>query len=164
MAIWIFLAILAVPFVEIALFIKVGSVIGVIPTLALVVLTVFLGVFVLRRQGLQTVANVRSSFRQGLDPSAPLFNGLLVFLAGALLIVPGFFTDAVGLLILLPPVRKYIMRQQFVRVQRAAGAGSARPGTRQGRRGDTIEADFEVVEENEDDGLRRRGSSGWTRP
>jgi UPF0716 protein FxsA len=102
---YLLIGILALPFIEIATFIKVGGLIGVMPTLAAVALTSLTGALVLRHQGLSLAARIQNALRDGALPGRTLFDAMAVFMAGFLLLVPGFFTDIVGLLLLLPPVR-----------------------------------------------------------
>ena len=94
---WLLIAFIAVPLIEIALFIQVGGAIGLWPTLALVVLTALLGTWLLRLQGTMALAELRRSFSEVEDPSEPLAHGAMILFAGALLLTPGFFTDVVGL-------------------------------------------------------------------
>jgi len=96
---------LAYPLVEIALFVKVGQAVGLLPTLGLVVAAALLGVVVLRRQGLSLMTDIRSTVGRGQLPAQALAEAMMVFLAGLFLLLPGFFTDALGLLLLVPPVR-----------------------------------------------------------
>lgn len=105
---WLFLAFLAVPLIEIALFIQVGGLIGLWPTLLIVVLTAILGTFLVRQQGLDALSRVQNSFSQLSDPTEPLAHGAMIVFSGALLLTPGFFTDAVGFALLVPPFRQKI--------------------------------------------------------
>ncbi|MCK4713448.1 MAG: FxsA family protein, partial [Marinosulfonomonas sp.] len=99
---WLFLIFIAVPLIEIALFIKVGGILGLWYTLGVVVATAFLGTWLVRTQGIAAMNQVRGSFSQMQDPSEPLANGAMILFAGALLLTPGFFTDAIGFLLLFP--------------------------------------------------------------
>lgn len=101
---------LALPLIEIALFIVVGRAIGVMATLGLVVLAVGLGIFVLRQQGLSVLNRMRSNMQTGTLPGQTLFDGMVLAVAAVLLIIPGFFGDAVALLLLIPPVRHWLYR------------------------------------------------------
>ena len=107
---WLFLLFLAVPLIEIALFIQVGGLIGLWPTLAIVVLTAVAGTALVRSQGLSELNRLRSSFSDLRDPTEPLAHGAMILFAGALLLTPGFFTDALGLALLAPPVRRAVLR------------------------------------------------------
>jgi UPF0716 protein FxsA len=117
---WLFVAFLLVPLIEIGLFIQIGGWIGLWPTLGIVVLTAILGTFLVRSQGLMAMDNLRGSFSRLEDPSEPLAHGAMILLAGALLLTPGFFTDGLGFALLAPPVRialiKYLKKR--IHVQR----------------------------------------------
>ena len=95
---WLLLLFLVIPLVEIYLLIEVGGIIGVLPTIGLVVTTAVLGAFLMRAQGFATLAKVQDQLQRGEVPAVPLFEGALILIAGALLLTPGFFTDAFGFL------------------------------------------------------------------
>jgi len=158
-AMWFFLIFVGMPIVEIALFIKVGGAIGVLPTLALVVLSAVVGTALVRWQGMQALGRLKTSLEAGGDPRGPIAHGALILVAGLLLIAPGFFTDALGLLLLIPAVRAQLIRwgasKATVRAASFVRTGRPAPGP-----GDVIEADYEIV----DEGPARRGRSGWTQP
>lgn len=102
---WLFVPFVVVPLVEIGLFIQVGGWIGLWPTLLIVVLTALLGTYLVRSQGIMAMNNLRGSLSRLDDPSEPLAHGAMILVAGALLLTPGFFTDAVGFSLLAPPIR-----------------------------------------------------------
>jgi UPF0716 protein FxsA len=160
---WLFLAFLLVPLIEIALFIQVGGLIGLWPTLAIVVATAVAGTFLVRSQGSQTLMRLRRSFEELNDPTDPLAHGAMILFSGALLLTPGFFTDAVGFALLVPPVRAFLLRRlkERINVQTVTG-GSPHwrgPGP-QTARGDIIEGEYEAETEETPP---RDGPSGWTR-
>lgn len=101
----LFLLLLLVPVAEIYLLIQVGGAIGAIPTIALVVFTAVLGTLLLRHQGLAVLQRVQRLTAQGEMPTAAMLEGGVVLLSGLLLLLPGFFTDVLGLLGLVPPLR-----------------------------------------------------------
>ena len=101
----LFLLFLIVPALEIALFIQIGGVIGVVWTLLLIVVTAVLGVILLRIQGIVTLLRVQDSLNRGEIPAIELLEGLLLLISGAFLLTPGFFTDTVGFCMLVPAVR-----------------------------------------------------------
>jgi len=107
----LFILLLVVPIVEIALFIKVGGLIGVWPTIGIVIATALAGAALLRRQGLATLRSARASLADNRFPIDEVFDGLCLAVAGALLLTPGFFTDAVGLLLFVPPLRAALRRR-----------------------------------------------------
>ncbi len=102
----LFVALIVVPIIEIAVFINVGGVIGLWPTLAVVILTAVAGTFLLRQQGLATLMRAQHKLSSEELPLAELFDGACILFAGALLLTPGFVTDGVGLLLMAPPVRR----------------------------------------------------------
>lgn len=97
---------ITVPLLEIYLLLKVGSHIGALPTIALILFTAVLGAFLLRLQGLMTLARIRQSMDHGELPALSLIEGLILLIGGALLLTPGFFTDALGFLCLIPSLRR----------------------------------------------------------
>jgi UPF0716 protein FxsA len=105
----LFLLFLLVPLVEIYFLIQVGSVIGAIPTIALVVFTALLGAMLLRFQGLATLQRTRMTMAQGQLPAMEMMEGVLLLFSGALLLTPGFVTDAIGFVFLVPPLRRAII-------------------------------------------------------
>ena len=106
----LFLLFLLVPLVEIYFLIKVGNVIGAVPTIALVVFTALLGAMLLRFQGLATLMRSRQVMAQGQLPALEMLEGVLLVFAGALLLTPGFVTDVIGFIFLVPPFRQAIIR------------------------------------------------------
>ncbi len=105
------LAFIVIPFIEILLLLKVSDAIGALPTIALVLSTAVLGVNLLKRQGLGTLLRFQERLQQGQIPAQEIVEGMLIAFAGALLLTPGFLTDAIGFTCLLPPVRRHIARR-----------------------------------------------------
>lgn len=99
---------IVVPILEIFLLIQIGSVIGAWPTIGLVLLTAILGAGMLRIQGLSTLVQIRESLDRRELPAVQLVEGLLLVVCGALLLTPGFFTDTLGFLCLIPGIRSQI--------------------------------------------------------
>lgn len=167
---WLLAAFIAVPLIEIALFIQVGGLIGLWPTLGIVLLTAILGTALVRSQGAEVIAQLRGSLNELRDPTEPIAHGAMILLAGALLLTPGFFTDAVGFLLLTPPVRLAVMRYlaKHVKVERfsvgrderAQPHGNRHRESRHDARGDVIDADFHEVDA---DTRPDQPPSGWTR-
>lgn len=115
---WIVLGLLAWPLVEIGLFVTLGAKLGLWLTLTWVILTGVLGAVLLKGLALGGRATLRRGFQDGLhDPLSPLAHRALVGLAAVLLILPGFFTDALGLVLLLPPVRVLIIKGMAGRIR-----------------------------------------------
>jgi UPF0716 protein FxsA len=143
MAWLVVLGIIALPVVEIALFVKSAELIGTLPTVAVAVLLGMGGLALLRRQGLATALKVRAQLDHGELPVAEAFDGLCLSAAGFLLVLPGLLTDAMGLALLLPPVR-HALRRWLARRLRLVSTRSPRP--RPGQSPGTIEADYTVID------------------
>lgn len=158
---WLFLAFLAVPLIEIALFIQVGGAIGLWPTLAIVVLTAIAGTILVRTQGRMALNNVRQSFGTLADPSEPLAHGAMILFSGALLLTPGFFTDAVGFALLVPAVRSAVFNylRKRIKIQTVNVGPDPRHRPHGSMHGTTIEGDFEEVQTPRDPNAP---PSGWT--
>ena len=112
----LFLAFTIIPIIEIYLLIEIGSMFGALTAVTLVILTGFLGAFLARMQGLQTLFRIQKSLREGSMPSGELLDALLIVIAGLVLLTPGFLTDSVGFLLLIPATRnsiKYWLRRQI---------------------------------------------------
>ena len=139
---------IVVPLVEIAVFIEVGGWIGLWPTLGLCVLTAFLGTWQLRAQGLATLERARAQLEQDQMPARELFNGACLLVAGVLLLVPGFVTDAVGGLLFVPAVREALRRAIGRRMASSAETRVFVDGhevRRSGSRDGVIDGEFEEV-------------------
>ena len=106
----LFLAFTLIPIIELYLLIEVGTIIGALNTVILVIATGFAGAWLARLQGMQTMIRVRSSLQQGIMPTEELMDALLIFMAGIVLLTPGFITDAAGLLLLIPETRNHFKR------------------------------------------------------
>jgi len=104
----LFLAFTIIPVVEIYLLIQIGSAFGVFTSITLVVFTGFLGAYLARIQGLQTIFRIQESLREGRMPSGELLDALLIGVAGLVLLTPGFLTDTVGFVLLIPSTRNAI--------------------------------------------------------
>lgn len=112
----LFFVFLAVPLIEIGLFIVVGRVIGVWPTLLGIVVIAVLGSTIIRRQGIALLREIRDTTQRGVLPARSIADAMMVGVAGVLMVVPGYFTDLVGLLLLVPPVRTLLYRFVLVRL------------------------------------------------
>ncbi|HDZ9336105.1 TPA: membrane protein FxsA [Vibrio cholerae] len=152
---------IAVPVIEIALFIQVGGVLGVWPTIALVLLTAIVGASLVRSQGLQTLLTVQQRLAQGQLPAQQILEGVMLAVAGVLLLTPGFFTDVLGMLVLLPAPRAYLAKQLMSRVVvgniHASGAGFEQPNPfhdRANPNGTTYEGEFERKDDQDQHRLK----------
>ena len=135
----LFLIVLIVPFAEIYLLLEVGSIIGAFLTILLVVSTAVLGAWLLRQQGFATFRRFQESMARGEIPAYEMIEGPLILLGGALLLTPGFLTDILGLVCLIPSSRKklaqYIIEHHLVH---ASGFGAANKPTE----GKVLEGEF----------------------
>ncbi|MEO0342523.1 MAG: FxsA family protein [Pseudomonadota bacterium] len=141
---------IVVPLIEITLFIQVGSLIGLWPTLAIVIATAFAGSFLIRAQGLEALGRINSSLQGADDPLDSLANGALILIAGIVLLTPGFFTDAVGLSLLIPSVRREAIR--YLGSKLKGNIHVVTPGSSQGepRPKDYVEGEFTRIDEDQD--------------
>ncbi len=158
-----------VPIIEIGLFIQVGGFLGLWPTIALVLITAFVGASLVRSQGLQTLMSVQNRLNQGELPAQQIFEGVMLAVAGVLLLTPGFMTDALGMLVLLPAPRaaiaKYLMGKMVVKSVGGQGFHGSFNGEQfgqtpfendpfqrdpfQSQKGDTFEGEFERKEDDD---------------
>ena len=106
----LFLAFTLIPAIEIYLLIEIGSFIGALNTIMMVIATGLAGAYLARLQGTQTMLRVRASLAQGVMPTEDLIDALIIFAAGIVLLTPGFVTDLAGLLLLFPVTRRYFKR------------------------------------------------------
>lgn len=161
----VLLVLISLPLLEIGLLIKIGQWLGLWWTLAVIVATFFLGLAVLMREGVAGPMKVQAAMREGRVPVGAMLDGLLLGLAGVLLITPGFLADSIGLLLLIPPLRRligYLIAKRMVifgeasyraeTVDRDAGgrsnaepSGRPRPGADDG--GPVIDGEFERLGE-----------------
>lgn len=99
-------ALIAAILVEIAVFITVGKMLGVLTTLSLIILTSVIGVLVAKKQGVESVRNLQTSLAEGNPPGVAIIDTFLIFVGGVLLVTPGFLTDLLGFSLILPFTRK----------------------------------------------------------
>ncbi len=144
-----------IAYIEITLFIKVAQVIGVLLTLSLVILTSFVGVSLVKAQGVKILGQMQIKLANGENPAAEMIKSVSTLLAGFLLLIPGFFTDFLGLLLLLPPLQNKLTLKllPYLRFQRGGEGGFGHPGG-----GDTFDGEFkrkdvptERIEHHRDD-------------
>lgn len=114
----LFLFFLIVPFLEIYLLLQIGGIVGVMPTVLLVVFTAVLGAWLLRKQGFATFQRFQQSLAKGEIPAYEMIEGPILLVGGALLLTPGFFTDAFGFACLVPQLRrkfaKYMIENHMI--------------------------------------------------
>ena len=160
---WLFLLFVSIPIIEIALFIQVGGWLGLWPTLAIVIATAILGTFLVRNQGLMAISNIRTNLQEFQDPTESLAHGAMILASGLLLLTPGFFTDAVGFTLLVPPFRLALFHWIRGKVNvKSFVQTSYHHEQRPAADGDVIDGDFSDLE---NDGPRptHNPPSGWTR-
>lgn len=160
---YLLLALLIFPIIEISVFIEVGGLIGLWPTVALIILTAVLGMWMLRLQGFGVLRRAQESIARNEPPVREVFDGFCLAIGGLLLIIPGFVSDVLGLLLLMPPVRSFLRRRL---IGRLSGQGrmrvfvdgeQVRPGrdagpTRGSGGADIIEGEFREVEPGNPEG------------
>ena len=164
MAILLLAMFIAIPIIEIGLFIEIGGWIGLWPTLGIVIVTAFAGTTLLRLQGLAVLQRAQQATARNELPVQEVFDGLCLLIAGILLLTPGFFTDTVGFLLFVPPFRRFaasaigrwLVRSGKISVSAGgfsggppgsgpgSGAGPGRRGPMAG--GPVIDGDFEEVD------------------
>jgi len=158
---WLLLAFIGVPLIEIALFIKVGGAIGLGYTLLIVVLTAILGTWLVRSQGIAAMTDLQNSFSELRDPTEPLAHGAMILFSGALLLTPGFFTDALGFALLVPGIRRAVYKWLRARVtvaQFQMGPDPHQP--RDQAPDDVVDGEFTEVDPSKRPTHR---PSGWTK-
>jgi UPF0716 protein FxsA len=159
---WVFALFLAVPLIEIALFITVGGWLTLWPSLAIVIGTGILGVFVMRLQGMRAMMDMRGAMQNMQNPMSPIANSALIMLAGLLLMLPGFLTDTLGLLLLIPPIRHWAIGRFAGRVTAFTQAGAGRDwrdGPQSRYSDEAIDAEYSEIEPER---TPLPGSSRWT--
>ena len=123
------------PFVEIILFIIVGKYIGLGMTLLLIIITTVIGAIILQTRGFVNLNRMFKRIQKGEHPAVEMLDGSLVMFAGVLLVLPGFVTDAVGLVLLVPPLREIVIRQLIDK-------GLTTPAKKKSASGDVIEGEY----------------------
>ncbi len=186
MPLLILLAFIVVPLAEIALLIKVGELIGIGATIAIVLITAMIGTALLRAEGLAVLARTREAIAAGRLPVDSVIDGVCLLVAGAFLLTPGMMTDAVGFLLFIPPLRRALAKWVFRKMMRSANVDvtlfdvevdvdAEPPGGPRGRPqggfetgdGPGIEGEFTRLNEEEDESReprkrpRSKGGSPW---
>lgn len=146
MGLLIFLTVLGLPIAEIIGFVEIGGRIGALATLAWVFLAGLAGIAVIQMQGLATALQVRAALTRNELPARALFDAALVTLAGLLLLFPGFVSDAIALLLLLPPLRSLLFAALARRLRDHIQVDIRAAPDERRRRGVIIEGEFEEVD------------------
>ncbi len=135
----------AVPIIEISVLLRVGASIGVFNTIGFVIFTAVLGAWLVREQGFATINKVREETNAGRVPAMPMAEGIALLIAGAVLLTPGFMTDAFGFALLIPPIRRGIIAWVASRLTHASVhtgyAHQQTPSAHQPHVGDVIEGE-----------------------
>ena len=137
----LFILFICVPILEIYLLIKVGSAIGAMPTVGIVVATAVIGAFLLKQQGISTIQRVQNQMARGQIPAMEMMEGLVLVFCGALLLTPGFFTDTIGFIGLVPALRQAIIRW-LLRHAIPLGPNGGGPTNNSRHKPDFLEGDF----------------------
>ena len=131
-----------IPIIEISLFIEIGSIIGSFYTIILIFVTAIVGVFFVRQQGISTFQKLTFQLQNLETPVQTMFEGLVILISGILLITPGFFTDALGFLGLIPFTR-------IIFIKLVASYILSRYGKQSNQNNNTIEGEFIDIDEEE---------------
>lgn len=139
-----------VPLIELYFLIQLGNVIGALPTILLTISTAFAGIVLMRIQGLSTMQNAQIAMSSGEPPQMALMEGVFIFLGGVLLFFPGLISDALGLVLLIPFIRRFLIKHSL--------KGSAMRGRfkYQSRQGDYYEGEWTEAEPKQPQSLESR--------
>lgn len=154
---WLFLALVGIPILEIALFIEVGGALGLWPTLGIVIATALAGTVLLRGEGLAAMSGLQRDLEAGRDPTGALANGALIVVAGIVLLTPGFFTDTVGLALLVPPVRRAVIAYLARRLPTMVVRTARQPHRPHPTEAETVEGEFRDISDAYEDDRTGRG-------
>lgn len=147
------------PIIEVTLLVQVGAVIGGWNTLAIVLLSAFIGAYFVKREGLATLQNAQAKMQRNELPGKEMAEGLMLVIAGVLLVTPGFITDIVGILFVLPGTRgllaKFVMKHMQMRVvTQGAYQQPQNPFDRRNEQGDVFEGEFTDKTQHADENHR----------
>lgn len=126
---FLFALFVIVPLIEIYLLISIGGAIGALSTIGLVVFTALLGAWMLRKQSMAALKRVRDALDEGKPPARELLEGVILLIGGALLLTPGFVTDALGFICLLPPTRHWLLTRLTRRILTKYSANFTTPNS-----------------------------------
>ena len=107
----IFLIFIIIPIIEIAIFISIGSSIGILNTIAIILITALVGISLIRRKGISLLFNAQKNMSLGIMPTEEIKGGIFLLISGLLLITPGFFTDLIGFSIFFKPIQNFIAKK-----------------------------------------------------
>ncbi len=149
---------ITIPILELCIFMMLGSRLGIPTTLAIIVITAFLGAFLTKSQGLKALTNYQQALAQGKLPHEEVMDGLMILIAGAVLMTPGFLTDTIGFSLLIPSVRtivKSLLKQSLKNKVSVVGETMGSP-TAERNGPQVINVEAEVID---DPSPSRRGQS-----
>ena len=146
---WLLLLFILIPLLEIWLFILLGGFIGVYPTLLIILLTAVLGTLLVKTQGTNVLKEIQNKFNELENPTEPIAHGAMILFAGALLLTPGFFTDTIGFLLLLPKVRKSAFFWLKNKVNLVKYSSFERDSSYKSNYSDIVVTDYKEVEPEE---------------
>ncbi|MBU2978277.1 FxsA family protein [Alteromonas sp. C1M14] len=163
----LFLLFAVLPIIEIALLVKVGGIIGGWNTIGIVILTAFIGAYFVRREGIQTLQTAQMKMQRGEMPGKEMVDGLMLAVAGVLMVTPGLITDTLGILLVLPGTRhviaRYISANMKLRVVSATSGQQDSPfshtdpfAQQRDENGDVYEGQYTDKSKNDDDNPRLR--------
>lgn len=169
----LFILFVVVPILEIATFIQMGSLIGLGWTLFSILLTAVIGAFLVRQQGFKALNEARAQSANNEIPVTPVIHGVFILAAGLLLLTPGFVTDSIGFLFLVPPFRLLVAGKVWAWINANMDVTMMHPGARQGAPhqpnagggdfGTVIDGEAVEVEDRETPGKTSTDDSPWTR-
>ncbi|MCC3303957.1 FxsA family protein [Sneathiella sp. HT1-7] len=145
MALLFLAALIGIPLIEILVFVQVGSEIGALNTVIITIVTALIGVFLIRIQGLGVLMRARAALDRQETPVNEIFEGIFLALAGLFLIIPGFVTDAIGFLLLIPPLRRALAAYM---AQHSNFVAAGMHQTRRKSGGTVIDGEYEVIEDD----------------
>ena len=151
MFIILLLSFIILPIAEIALLLKVGSAVGALNTIGFVIFTAILGAYLVRQQGLSTLARLQQETNAGRMPAKEIAEGVILLVAGAVLLTPGFITDAIGFALLVPAVRSLVIQHTIKRMVVVGGTVQAdfgdsfRPGATTQNKGKSSNSNQNVI-------------------
>lgn len=158
---------IAVPIAEIWLLIEIGGLVGVFPTIALVVLTAVAGTALIRHQGMGLLNEARERLNRGEPPVGSVVDGAFLLVAGALLLTPGFITDTIGFLCLVPLFRRGAAAWMWahygdrIKVRHPGAASRGPAGKGDNKPGHIFEGEFTEITSPDDDDAEARPDSPW---
>ena len=120
------IVILLIPIIEIILFIEIGSVIGSFNTILTIVITAIVGVYIIKYNSAMYMSEIRSKLMKGLRPDKEILSGIIIFICGVFLLLPGFLTDFIALLFLYKPIRLFSIRKYVIRPERHTNRSKGR--------------------------------------